>query len=133
MKLKHFFILVLLALIIFILQLTANAQVRDFANRDYTVWATTIAPTTVGVYQPGRRYYLVTNESLNYNVRHATFPITVAQLGTAMQGLLLTSNGGHWEDGWNVYQSTYWVIISSLGCGGTETPITAPITYRQRY
>ena len=126
--------LVTLALVMMIIAGKTHGQVRDFFNEDHSVTISTVTATLAGGYLPGRRYYLVVNETVSYDVRHATFPITQANIANNNnKGTLLYKNGGSWEDMYNVYQSSWWVIISSQGAPITSTALTGRVTYRQRY
>jgi hypothetical protein len=108
---------------------------------DYTVQANTSTAVMVGMYEPTRKYYAVGNWSDKYIVFHATFPVkqtdidqTVSTSGVCM-GIPLApyQNGSDlnvWIDQYNIYTSTWYVLISSVNAIGSK--ITCNVTYRQR-
>ena len=119
-------VILLLSCIIF-----SEARVYDKDNSNYTVTANTSTATLVGGWLPGRVYYIVINES-TYDVRHATWPLTGVDAASATsRGILIEDGLGYWEDKYNVYQSSWYVIINGGGPADVA-PYTATITYRER-
>lgn len=108
-------------------------EVPDYRNLEYTREVSTMAPTCVGGYLPGRRYYLVINESENYDLRHATYPLTQANIArNVSKGKILRKNYGNWEDMYNVYIGSWWVIISSPTCPANTLPLKCTAYWYER-
>lgn len=134
MKLYQILLLALVVSVCFMINIVEGRRPwYDYNNDDFTVTATTHTSTMLIGKTFGRIYFLAVNEAQLYDVRLATYPITVPDLERTNRGRLLQKNLGWWEDKYNIYTSSYWVIISSKGCGATVTPIEADVTGTQRY
>ena len=134
MKLYQLF-LILILLVVGLMIPTPQGAVQDFRTRVYTKNASTSTAVTCGTYTPGRRWWVITNESVNYDCRVATWPLTVADLSNvhpASRGWPLAKDLGSLDDKILCYQSTYYVLLSSIGAPGDATPLTAPVTWMER-
>ncbi len=111
-----------------------DGAVKDFNNPDYTITLNTSTAVMGGGYMPGRRYYLVVNESDTYIVRKTTWPVTgdVLPSLTAGRGIPINKDYGSWKDKYNIYQSSWYYIIEGGGAGNVA-PFSATISYEERY
>lgn len=130
---KNFFIAVCLVVTIVFVNLNVNAvRIPRYYNEMHTVNPGTTTAIMVGGYQPGRRYYLGLNEGNTYACRFATYSITQADISSGGDiGIPIPKSYGSWEDKYNVYQSSWWVILSSANAVGTD--ITTTFTWFERY
>jgi hypothetical protein len=114
---------------------------------DFTVCVGTKTAVMVGGYLPTRKYYAVGNWSSTYMVFHATWALTQADIqglsslaiGSSKKGsgiplapYLGTDNLNVWKDEYNIYYSSWYVLVSSAGAQANVAPVSANVTYRQR-
>lgn len=146
MKLKTLAVIAVLGLICTMLP-SAYGQQKQWVE-DFTVGVGTKTAVRAGDWCPTRKYYAVGNWSPTYIVFHATWAITQADIQSILSltagqskkgsGIPLApytggSNLNVWIDDFNIYYSTWYVLVSSAGqCSATDAPIVVPVTYRQR-
>lgn len=116
-------------LCLFLLSILAdfgNSQVRDKRNRIFEVTINTHTAVVGGGYLPWRVYYRAENQSTSYDMKRATWPLQGTDAGS-----ILFANGGWWEDKYNVYQSSWYYIITGGGPANVAE-YTGTLVYQER-
>ena len=90
-----------------------NAQQRIY-HYDTEFTLSTMTATLVAPVRPGRRYFLFVNINSTYDCLLSTYVVKVGETA----GKYIYTSGGHWQDEYNVYTSSYWAIALSSGTVG---------------
>jgi hypothetical protein len=130
MKLWKVFIVLL---ILFVLSFLAKAEVRDRRSRSVTITnISTMTAVVAGGYLPGRVWWKIINEDPVYNLRVSTWQMKGADLVGPARGWPLIRGYGTISDEINCRQTSYYVIIDSVGALSNVIPIYSTATYVER-
>ena len=91
-----------------------QAQLLRFRQYDKEVTLSSVASTQIAGYMPGRRYFLVVNINPAYDCLVSTYVLHVGDVN----GKYIYNSGGHWEENYNLYTSSYYAIALSSGISG---------------
>jgi len=127
-KMKLYQIFLLLLVFMLLIVLTPQGIVRDRKNDIYDINVNTHSAVVGGGYEPGRVYYHVTNLSLSWTVKRSTWNFKYSDDGKSLK-----PNGDWWEDKYNVYQSSWWYIITSSQAPADQTALNARLEIHERY